>query len=143
MFERGGVRALGVQLEVAALQAAVGFGQAILEQAFEAGLGVALLRAAAFVLFDAAFAAAQAVVEQQPGEGERGGDDGAAADRVPEEVGVHARCAPSAANSCAQDREHRTHVLSIVRAGSLVVQYPEQTSIEQRGARDHATSFVS
>src|SRR5207244_2461845 len=50
VFERGGVRALGVQLEVAALQAAVGFGQAILEQAFEAGLGVALLRAAAFVL---------------------------------------------------------------------------------------------
>src|SRR5438132_13198076 len=57
VFERGGAGALGVQLEIAAFEAAVRFGQAILEQAFEAGLGVALLRAAAFVVLDAAFAA--------------------------------------------------------------------------------------
>jgi len=60
----------------------VGFGQAILEHALEACLGVALTTAAAVFLLEAAVAAAEAIVEEQPRQGEGGGDDGAATEGV-------------------------------------------------------------
>jgi hypothetical protein len=75
-----------LQVRVAALEAPIGFGQAILQHTFEASLGVTLLGAAALLVFGAAFAAAEAVVEEQPGEGKRGGEDGATAEGMPEEV---------------------------------------------------------
>jgi hypothetical protein len=75
-----------LQVRVAAFEAPVGFGQAILEHTFEARLGVTLLGSAALLVLGAALAAAEAVVEEQPGEGKRRGEDGATAEGMPEEV---------------------------------------------------------
>ena len=103
VLERGAAHAFGRDVLLVAFQASVGFGQPILEDPFEARLGVALLAAAALGVFEAAFAAAEAVVEEQTGEGQRGGDDGAAAEGVPEEVRVHG-CSPSPPPRCDQVR---------------------------------------
>ena len=63
-LEGGGAHALRGHLLLVALQPSVGVGQTVLEDALEAGFGVALLTAAALVVFEAAFAAAEAVFEQ-------------------------------------------------------------------------------
>jgi hypothetical protein len=73
-----------------ALQAPVGLGQAVLKEALEAGFGVALEAAAAVFVLDAPLAAAEAVLEQEAGEGEGRGDDGAGGERVDERgISVH------------------------------------------------------
>jgi len=86
VFERGDAHALGAQVDVGALEAPVGVGKSVLQDAFEAGLSIAVVRTAPLGVFDAVLAAAQAVLEDDLGEGERGGDDGAATEGVPEEI---------------------------------------------------------
>jgi hypothetical protein len=80
VLERRRAHAFGVGLLFEALEATIGIGQAVLQDAFEAGFGVALVAMAKVGVFDASFAAAHAVVEQQTSECEGGGDDGAAAE---------------------------------------------------------------
>lgn len=89
VLEGSAAQAFASDILFIAFQASIGVGQTILEDALEASLGVALLSAAAFVVFETAFAAAEAILEQESSEGEGGGDDGSAADGVPEEIRVH------------------------------------------------------
>ncbi len=89
VLERGAAHAFGRDVLFIALQASVGVRQPVLEYTLEACFGIALLSVAAVGVFQAAFAAAGAVLEEQAREGERGGDDGAAAERVPEKVRIH------------------------------------------------------
>ena len=86
VLQRGAAHPLGLDVGLEALEAAVGVGEAILEDAFEARFGVVLSAAAALFLFEAAVAAAEAVLEEETGEGESCGDDGAAAEGMPEGV---------------------------------------------------------
>ena len=88
-FERGGANQRRLSLELGAFEPPVGFAETILQHAFEARFSVALLRVPAFFLLDAPLAAAEAVIEQQSCERERGGQDGARAETVPQDVRVH------------------------------------------------------
>ncbi|MCA1648093.1 MAG: hypothetical protein LC797_22390 [Chloroflexi bacterium] len=89
VLEHGAAHALRRDVLLVAFEAPIGVGQTILEDAFEAGFGVALMALPALLMFESAFTAAEAVLEQQTGDGQGGGDDGAAAERVPEEIGIH------------------------------------------------------
>lgn len=93
-LERGVLLQQQVVRLLLTLEAAVGFGQAVLQEAFEAGLGIALQAAATVLVLLAALAAAEAVVEEQAGEGERRGDDRAGSERVDKGVRFHERVAP-------------------------------------------------
>ena len=91
VLERSAAHTFGRDVLLVALQPSIGVGQPVLENALEARLGVALLAVAAVSVFEASFTTAEAVLEEQAREGERGGDDGAAAEGVPERVRVHGR----------------------------------------------------
>jgi chorismate synthase len=80
VLQRGAADAFGGHVLFVAFQAAIGVGQTVLEDALEAGFGVALLPAAAIGVFEAAISAAGAVLEQETGEGQGSGDDGSAAE---------------------------------------------------------------
>jgi hypothetical protein len=86
VLQRRAAHALGLNIRFEVREATVGFGQAILEDALEACLGVALATAAAVFVLEAPVAATEAVVEEQASQGEGGGDDGAATEGVPEEI---------------------------------------------------------
>ena len=74
--------ALGVQVQLAAFEAAVRFGEAVLQHPLEARLGVALLAAPPL-------AAARAVVQQQASERQGSGNDGPTAEGMPHRVAIH------------------------------------------------------
>src|SRR5437870_8872647 len=64
VLERGAADAFGRDVLLVAGQAAVGIRQAVLQDALEAGFGVALLTAAAVLVLEATFTAARAVFEE-------------------------------------------------------------------------------
>jgi hypothetical protein len=101
VLEGGRAQPLGVQFRVATLQAPIGFCQTVLQDAFEASFGVALLAVVLIFALEASLAAAEGVLEDEASEGEGGGEDGATAEGMPEEIRVHARVSPPA-----QDAEH-------------------------------------
>jgi hypothetical protein len=90
VLERGAAHAFGVHVQLEAFESAVSLGQAVLQDALESGFGVALATAAAILLFEAAVTAANAVLEEQASQGKSRGNDGAAAERVPQGIRVHA-----------------------------------------------------
>jgi|SRR6266540_7391797 len=83
-FEREAPLTLGHCFELSALEASIGLAQPILQHAFEACLGVALVSAASVLAFHAPLAVPKGVVESDPHERDRRGDTCAAADAVPD-----------------------------------------------------------
>jgi len=122
VLERAAAHAFSVQVEREVLEAAVGVGEAVLQDPFEAGFGVGLLATAALGVVGAAIVEVDAVLDEQAHQGQGGGDRGAAAERAPERITVHGEQASllsivSASSSIV--------LLSIVGDATTRVQYPE------------------